>query len=227
MLGDRSPHSQRMAHVGAVIALGTLITATSLSCGDSRRTTEGGFWFEDVTFDLPQTDADRPGGPIHDAEKRTIQLVASSELRIAFSGLRIAFSENHRALYRVSVVQSFSDTGAAGQSRVLPPFGGQGSVSYLLLASLAIAHAPPSADRAAVIEGIGRGIGRAAAHEFAHQILAGAQMDARQDSESYEYATADRAAQYYGPMHWGVAWPLLVRALGQYSDCQQGARPRR
>lgn len=204
-----------MAHTAAVIALGALVTATSLSCSGGRHTAQGGFWFEDVTFDLPQMDVDRLGGPISEEENHIIQSIAWSELRIAYSGLRIAFWENRRAFYRVSVVQSLRDSGAAGQSHVLVPLGGQGSVSFLTLASLAIAHAPPSADRATIIESIGRGIGRASAHEFAHQILPGVRIDASQDGDSYEYGTADRAAEYYGPMHWDTAWPLLVNKLGQ------------
>ena len=39
-------------------------------------------------------------------------------------------------------------------------------------------------------------------------------VDAIKNSRSYEYGYAGRAEQYYGPMEWDAAWPLLQRRLG-------------
>jgi hypothetical protein len=32
---------------------------------------------------------------------------------------------------------------------------------------------------------------------------------------SYEFASADRSAQYYGTLRWDVAWPTLVETWGE------------
>jgi hypothetical protein len=80
----------------------------------------------------------------------------------------------------------------------------------------AIAHAPPGALRQALIDGIGLGIGRVAAHELAHAILGtGGSMDNRTDERSYEYFTHNRPSQFYGELHWGGAWPLLLERFGR------------
>ena len=92
--------------------------------------------------------------------------------------------------------------------------GGLGVVDFEVLSSYAISNAPPGADRASIIEGIGPGIGRVAAHEFAHQLLAGVNIHASRDVASYEYARVDRVAQFYGPIHWDVARPFLLKRLG-------------
>jgi hypothetical protein len=83
----------------------------------------------------------------------------------------------------------------AGESRGIWPLGGTGAVNFRLLASYAIAHAPPGTTRAEKIEAIGRGIGRAAAHEFAHQILGSKDIYHDRDVRSYEYSNADRSEQ--------------------------------
>jgi hypothetical protein len=85
----------------------------------------------------------------------------------------------------------------------------------VILALGAIKHAPAGAPRQIVVEGIGRGIGRAAVHEFAHQILGVVAMDNATDGNSYEYASFERASQYYGELHWSSAWPLLQRKIGK------------
>ena len=81
------------------------------------------------------------------------------------------------------------------------------------MSGLALSYAPRDADRTTVIDSIGRGIGRVAAHEFAHQILAGADLHASNDPESYQYASADRQALFYGRLGWTLAGPLLARRL--------------
>ena len=178
---------------------------------------EAGFWFEDVSFELPHLRSVGHGGPLTVEERRTIEQVAFSELRSAFSGLRIEFTENRQARYRVCVVQQYPEgrgTGAAGQSRVLRPLGGNGSVNFLMLASQAISHAPPGSDRATIVKGIGTGIGRAAVHEFAHQIIAGVPIHDSKDDRSYEFGFSSRPGQYYGEMHWDIAWEPLLAKLG-------------
>jgi hypothetical protein len=103
--------------------------------------------------------------------------------------------------------------GVAGQSRGISGFGGSGSVSFDFLANGAMAWAPDDAPRTALVAAIGRGIGRTAVHEFTHQILPTAPIHASRDEESYEFQSAARRAQYFGPMRWDLAWPLLQRKL--------------
>ena len=180
--------------------------------------TKAAFWFEDVTFELPHLQAAGLGGPIDDGEKRVIEETARRELAAAFEPFRIEIGASRDAAYAVRVVQQFPASnqmpfGAAGQSLALT-VGGFGSVSFLMLGSLAISNAPPGATRKDVVEGIGRGIGRAAAHEFAHQLLPRVMIDAAADDKSYEFALAARPAEYYGEMHWDLARPLLIERLG-------------
>jgi hypothetical protein len=104
--------------------------------------------------------------------------------------------------------------GAAGESRAAWPLGGRGGVSFTVLAGNAISYASPQETRSGIVAAIGRGVGRAAAHEFAHQFLPTSDIHASRDVRSYEYATAWRAEQYYGALHWHNAWPLLVRRFG-------------
>ena len=131
--------------------------------------------------------------------------------------MRIRFTQQPSGFYRVSVVQEIPARGlpAAGASRRMLPFGGVGSVSFRTLASQAVAWAPRDADRARIIEAIGKGIGRTAAHEFAHQILPRVNLHDTKDTDSYENAVSDRPSQYYGTLHWAFARPELARTLGQ------------
>ena len=209
----------------AIVIAAVLITIATIGVLQWRSTfvvVEGGFWFDDVTFELPRSETARLGGPITEHEKTTIASIAEFELRTAYADLRIACSANHHAFYRVLVAQDFNESqtvmmlpGAAGQSRALRPLGGSGSVSFVTLAVLAIHYAPPRADRAAIIDGMGRGIGRSAAHEFAHQLLPDVNIHASRDDHSYEFASSDRAAQYYEPMHWDIARPALLKNFGR------------
>jgi len=179
-----------------------------------RASTEAGFWFEPVTYDSSRL----PGAVTMD-EVQTIESVAWSELTDAFAGLPITFSNRRDARYRVHVVQELRDlrlrryVGIAGESRAISRIGGQGAVSFFFLASGAVAYAPQDADRASLIEAIGRGVGRASVHEFTHQFLPLAPIHDSRDISSYEYRSAARREQYFGEMHWNLAWPLLQERL--------------
>jgi hypothetical protein len=185
-----------------------------MACAE--RVVEVGFWFEPVTFDSPTL-----GGPITAGDLAIIESVALAELRSAFRGLRITFSDRRDARYHVRVVQelqdqrSFRAIGGAGQSRAISGFGGSGAVSFSFLASGAMSYAPPGSDRAALIAAIGRAIGRTAVHEFTHQFFPTAAIHDSSNVRSYEYASAARPEHYYGAMEWDLAWPLLQQRFGQ------------
>ncbi len=202
----------------AAIALAlAILLGTSVEWRSERTAPRARFWFDGVTFALPRS-TERVPTPLTAPEGRRIERVARAELAAAFAPFRITFSDNPRARYQVRVVQHFPPrTGpqrlSAAESITFGPLGSYGWVSFAALASLALGHAPDDADRAAVIDSIGRGIGRVAAHEFAHQILTGADLHRSRDRDSYEYASADRATQFYGPMAWDFAAPLLGEKL--------------
>lgn len=213
-------HAHRQGFIILVLLTVGTVSLFLLKAQARRQVVEAGFWFEDVTFDASEVEADRLGGGITPEEMTTIQAVARRELADAFAGMRIVFGGNRKASYVVRVVQTvqnpiFRRGIFAGESRGIWPFGGYGAVNFRLIASHAIAYAPPGTDRASRIVAIGRGVGRAAAHEFAHQILGGKDIHHGRDIGSYEYWNADRREQYYGPMHWDVAGPMLRSRLGQ------------
>ncbi len=153
--------------------------------------------------------------------------VARHELATAFDGLRIRVSDDRDAFYRVQVVQilTWHRIAVSGRSNVFGPLGGDGAVSFETLASQAIARAPDGTDRAGLVEAIGRGLGRAAVHEFAHQFLPKVAIDDSADERSYEYWNSNRTAQYYGPMHWGVARDDLHRRFGNEPFAAAPGRP--
>jgi len=208
------------AAVPALVLIAAVVATIALVAVLDRRSTqhlvEARFWFDNLTFEVPGL-----RGPITDEEQGKIRSMALTELRNAYRGLRVRFSETPGGLYRVRVVQQYppqpGPPGPVGQSRPLGPFGGEGSVSFQAVAALVIHYAPPNAGRPAIIEGIARGVGRTAVHEFAHQILFGDLVPPSMDPQSYEYETADRAGQYFGSMHWDTAWPFLVKKLGPQS----------
>ena len=204
----------------AIVTAGLIYAVLSWRAQD--HISHAGFWFEDVSFESPHFAAADYGGPLTESEATLIQEVARSEVRAAFSGLRIRFSEDREAFFRVRVVQEFGPgiRGAAGASRVIGPVGGNGSVNYLMLASQAVSHAPPGADRAAVVQAIGRGVGRAAVHEFLHQMLPRLNIHDSKDDRSYEFGYSSRPAQYYGDMRWDIAWPALVERFGDVQKHQ-------
>ena len=176
---------------------------------------EAGLWFDGVAFE-----SSRLGSPLTAGEITTIESVAREELRQAFRGLPISISDRRDARYTLRVVQEVLDlrfkrpVGVAGQSRGIAGFGGSGSISFDFLANGAMAWAPDDADRAGLVAAIGRGIGRTAVHEFTHQLLPRAPIHDSRDDQSYEYQSAARRAQYYGPMRWNLAWPLLQQKIG-------------
>jgi hypothetical protein len=196
--------------------LACVVIAGCASCArPAPRTVEAGFWFDPVTFD-----SNRLGGPLTGDETRRIEEVARAELSAAFQGLHVAFSDRRDARYRVRVMQELLDlrfrrpVGVAGQSRAVPGFGGSGAVSFDFVANGAMSYAPAGATRASMVEAIGRGVGRTAVHEFTHQLLPKVSIHDSRDQASYEFASAARPAQYYGDIHWDLAWPLLRDRLG-------------
>ena len=204
---------RHMSAQGIVIACALLVGGASywaMAYRAEPRAAEAGFWFEDVTFSSP-----RLGTPITSADVETIARVARAELARAFQGLPIRLSDRRDATYRIRVVQRLRDPRlrrdieVAGESRAVSGFGGQGAVSFVFLASGAVAYAPNDASRASIIEAIGRGIGRTAVHEFTHQFLPTAPIHDGGDVQSYEYESASRSEQYFGELRWNLAWPLL------------------
>ena len=201
------------------VAVAGLLAAGVLGCGlagcSGVREVDAGFWFEDVRFQSV-----RLGGAITAADLAVIEPVARRELAQAFAGLPIRFTRNRDALHRVRVIQEVRDQrfrgnwGVAGQSFAVPGLGGHSEVSFLFLASGAVAQAPREATRAEILEAIGRGIGRTAVHELTHQLLPQAPIHDSTDVRSYEYDSAARREQYFGEMHWALARPLLAQRLG-------------
>jgi hypothetical protein len=191
-----------------------------LACRSRHRIVDAAFWFEPVTYGPAEAMTRRLGGPVSADELRTIAAVARAELIDAFAPLRIAFSEDREAMYRVRVVEDLKNRiaprypGPAGESRSVPGVGGEGALSFRMLVSNAVAYAPEGTDRGEMIAAIGRGIGRAAVHEFAHQLLGSAPIHESTDTTSFEYESAGRPEQYYGALHWTVAWPLLTARVG-------------
>jgi hypothetical protein len=179
-------------------------------------TPTAGLWYDDSPFALPAPAAEKLGGLLTDGELETIKTISRAEVERAFAGFRIHIIDDRAAFWRVVVVRSLLRRGPlpnAGESMPLGFMGGSGGVSFDLVALKAIQYAPEGASRQTIIEGIGRGIGRVAAHEFGHQILNTSLVHNTDDENSYEYPTPDRAAQYYGELHWTTARPLLEQKL--------------
>jgi hypothetical protein len=180
------------------------------------RVMHASFVFNPVTYSSAML-----GGALTADDMATIATVARAELAAAFHGLRITISDRRDVRYHVRVVQELllpmttRRIYVAGSSHAVPGFGGSGAVSFSYYASGALVYAPPDATRAGLIEAIGRGLGRGAAHEFAHQFLSGVDLHQTRDRGSYEYYAASRAEQYYGPIHWDTAGPLLMKRFGR------------
>ena len=194
----------------------TIAIAVLLSAGGCARpqAIEAGFWFEPVTFQSKVI-----GGAVTAEDLATIEAVARAELTQAFDGLPIVISARKDATFRVRVIQEVRDRrlrsnwGVAGESFSLPGLGGNSSVSFLFLASGAVAYAPAATSRRDLIDAIGRGIGRTAAHELAHLLLPQAPIHDSTDIRSYEFDSAARREQFYGEMHWAIARPWLEERL--------------
>jgi len=193
-----------------------IAVATAIACGISEPGPTAGFWFDGVTFEIAEPELARFGGPLSEADKRRIVSIAWSELKQAYASMAITFTDDPNSFYRVRVMQDFGASGAAGHSQVF--VGGQGAVNFTTIVKGAVAYAPLNAERATLIDGIGRGIGRSAAHEFAHQIVPGVNLHSSTDPGSYEFESADRTAQYYGDIHWGLARDPLLKRLGAPRD---------
>ena len=197
--------------------IAALVVALGLPSCARDRVAEAGFWFDRVTFDLPLDDVERIGGPVRPEEQLQIESIARAELATAYAGLRIRFTSQPPATFRVSVVQDIPARAlpVAGASRRLPLGGGIGEVSFRTLGSQAVGNAPRDANRGRIIDAIGKGIGRTAAHEFAHQILDHVNLHDTKDPDSYENGISNRPSQFYGTLHWAFARPLLAKTLGQ------------
>jgi hypothetical protein len=203
-----------MAGAARAVTAAVVVLCT-FGCSRSH-TVEAGFWFEPVTFQSKVI-----GGAVTAEDLVAIEAVSRAELKRAFSGLPIVISTRRDATFRVRVVQEVRDRrmrgnwGVAGESFSVPGLGGNSSVSFLFLASGAIAFAPHGASRPEIVEAIGRGIGRTAAHELAHLLLPQSPLHDSTDVRSYEFDSAARREQYYGEMHWALARPLLQARLMQ------------
>lgn len=204
---DEAPSVIIVVYVAALVVV-------SAGCG--HRTPGAGFWYQDQTFALPAHAATRLGGPLTNLELATIESISRAEVERAFAGLNIRVGDDHSAFWRVGVVRSLPVRGPlpnAGESRPLGWMGGAGAVSFELVALKAIHYAPDGASRQTIVEAIGRGIGHVAVHEFAHEILNTGSAHNVKDENSYEYPSPDRAAQYYGTLHWTTARPFLEQKL--------------
>jgi hypothetical protein len=206
--------SRQLLAIGGLLLIGCgwLLWLDARSTG---RWLDAGFWFEPLRYESSAL-----GGSVTAKDLETIESIALDEVRHAFAGLPVVISDRRDATYRVRVVEGLtnpmfrSDVEVAGQSRAVSGFGGEGAVSFRLIAGHAIGYAPPGADRATLIAAIGRGVGRSAVHEFAHEFLPTAQIHGG-DRQSYEFHSAARREQYYGDMHWDIAWPMLVQRLAR------------
>jgi len=183
-----------------------------VSCGP--RPVELGFWMERVSFSSP-----RIGASLSTHDLKTIDAIARLEIEKAFERFDVTVTANRNARYRVVVLPELKDNrlrrsgNNAGESRAVAGFGGSGAVNFEFVANGAMVFAPDDADRAAVIEALGRGIGRVAIHEFLHQLLPKKAIHDSQDRDSYEGNSAALIEGYYGELHWDIAGPWLDARL--------------
>ena len=206
---------------GAAAILAALAATTAavalVRCSAPGAAPLAGFWYEADAFALPADAAARLGGVLTADETAAIQRRSRTELERSFAGLRLTITDRRDAFWRVAVVRTLRSRGPlpnAGQSLALGMLGGSGSVAFSILAASGVRYAPADASRQAILDGIARGVGGAAAHEFSHQMLGAAAVHSRDDRDSFEYVSSDRASQYYGELHWGSAWPLLAKRVG-------------
>jgi len=207
----------------SMVAASTLLLGCAIAgigIADWRdRYVDVGLWFDAISYGADEAMVTRLGGPMTADELNVVRRVGHSEVARAFAPLRVVVSDDRRATYHVRVVQDGRIPGSkypapAGHSRGLPGLGGDGVVNFRMIVSNALAFAPPDSGRDALIRGIGLGVGRAAVHELAHQLLGSTPVDDARDIGSYEYRSSFRREQYYGEMHWGIAWPVLRDRIG-------------
>ena len=179
-------------------------------------TTNLAFWFESISDDARKTLPGRLPDGLSPDDMKLIEATSREEIVRAFRAYPISIVGQVAAQYHVRVVDSLNGPfGGSAESYAFPGLGGQGFVSFRSLAHGAVVHAPPDADRQAIVAAIGRGIGRAAVHEFTHQLLGRqARIDDSTDVQSYEYGSATRREQYHGQMRWDIAEPLLRQRFG-------------
>jgi hypothetical protein len=178
-----------------------------------------GFWYEEfpVTFSEAVTAA--LGGPLTPSEVEEIRQISRNQLTAAFSGLKVAVTDDKRAPLTVVVQLSIQRRKGqrlpnAGETFAMGPLGARSVIDFTEVLMAAMAHAPAGTTRQQLVAGIGRGVGRVAVHELAHGILGAGAMDNQTDDHSYEYFTHNRPSQYYGELHWARAWPVLVERVG-------------
>lgn len=183
-----------------------------VSCGP--RPVELGFWMVPLSYQSP-----RIGGPITSDEYMNIDQTARAEIVNAFKDFDVTVTANRGARFKVEVVPELTDNRLirkgtyAGESRAVAGFGGSGFVNFEYVANGATVFAPDDADRAAVLEALGRGIGRVAIHEFLHQLLPKKAIHDSKDRDSYEGNSAALIEGYYGDLHWDIAGPWLEARL--------------
>jgi hypothetical protein len=201
----------------AIVACCLLAGAVGASsCGVMPRAAsdvEAGVWFEPVRFRSAELD-----GAITADDLVTVETTTRLEIARAFDGLRVRITTRRDAPYRVRIVESVRDPRFRSHVEVAgASWGGAGHghgvVSFTLLASGALAHAPTGADRGTKLQTIGRGLARSVVHELAHQFFPADPIHS-DDVESYEFPSASRPAQYQGVMRWSRAWPLLEARFG-------------
>jgi hypothetical protein len=205
--------SRQSIVVGFVLLSG--VAGLGLAAGRYRgRVVEAGFWFEPIAYESSVL-----GGAVTRSDLETIEGVARAEVVRAFAGLRVQVSNRRDAHYGVGVASQVGDprfraqVEVSGASRAVAGLGGRGQVSFALLAGHAIGYADPATGRGELLSAIGRGIGRAAVHELAHQLLPTVQIHSA-DIGSYEFDSSARREQYFGPMRWSAAWPMLSSRFG-------------
>ena len=174
------------------------------------------FWYEPISEDARQTQPDGLSKQISADDMKVIEAISRDEIVLAFRAYPVSVVGRTAAMYRVRVVDRLdSSMGGAAESHVLPGLGGQGFINFRSFTHDAVAYAPAGATHDEIVAAIGRGIGRAAVHEFVHQLLGrSARIDDSTDVQSYEYGSAGRPEQYYGPLRWDIAAPLLRKRFG-------------
>jgi hypothetical protein len=207
-----NPPSRQVIVLGAALLL--VVVVSGIIALLTRRPVAIAFWFEPITEEVRMSAPERITGGITDQDMAIIERTATSEVVRAFEGLPVLVSADRNEIYHVRVLSRLGRN-ASGASHVIIGLGGQGYINFELHAYGAVAYAPAGASRDDIIAGIGRGIGRAAVHEFVHQLLGpSARIEDMRDKQSYEYHSATRPEQYYGPAHWGIAAPMLRKRFG-------------